>query len=194
MLKTLRMMYRTLKLSIFGTLDRLIWYGGFYLFPTPRVRRWLISRYAIYVGKDVDCHASFRTHGGNRLYIYDNVKLASTLCGCEADIVIKENVFFGHRVMVLTPQHDYNHVGLDRQKVITAKPIHIDKNAWIASGAIILGGVTVGEGAVVAAGAVVNKDVPPFTIVGGVPAKVIGHIQPNQTTAQSDSDNMGNQG
>jgi acetyltransferase-like isoleucine patch superfamily enzyme len=191
MLKTIRTMYYGLKQSIFGTLDRLIWYGGFYLFPYPRVRRWLIGRYAMYVGKDVDCHSSFRTHGGNRLYIYDNVKLASTLCGCQADIVVKENVFFGHRVMLLTPQHDVNLTGLDRQKAITAKPIHIQKDAWIASGAIILGGVTIGEGAVVAAGAVVNKDVPPFAIVGGVPAKVIGHVQPNQMTAQSDSQKYG---
>jgi acetyltransferase-like isoleucine patch superfamily enzyme len=147
----------------------------------------LISRYALYVGKDVDCHSGFRTHGGNRLYIYDNVKLASTLCGCQADIIIHENVFFGHRVMLLTPQHDVNFLGLDRQKTITAKPIQIHKNAWIASGAIILGGVSIGEGAVVAAGAVVNKDVPPYTIVGGVPAKEIGHLSPDQTETLLDT-------
>lgn len=173
----LRWMYGLFKTSIFATLDRLVWYGGYYLLPSLWVRRWLISRYALHVGKGVDCHSSFRTFGGNNLYIYDNVKLASTLCSCQADIVINDNVFFGHRVMLLTPQHDYTLVGSERQRGITAKPIHIQKDAWIASGAIILGGVTIGEGAVVAAGAVVNKDVPPFAIVGGVPAKVIGHVQ-----------------
>jgi acetyltransferase-like isoleucine patch superfamily enzyme len=178
MLKITHTMYDGFKQSIFGTMDRLIWYGGFYLFPYPRIRRWLIGRYAMYVGKGVDCHSSFRTHGGKRLYIYDNVKLASILCGCQADIIIHENVFFGHRVMLLTAQHEVDLIGLDRQKGITAKPIHIHKNAWIASGVIILGGVTIGEGAVVAAGAVVNKDVPPFAIVGGVPAKVIGRVKP----------------
>lgn len=191
MLKTFRMMYHELNLSIFGTLDRLIWYGGFYLFPDLRVRRWLISRYASYVGKGVDCHSGFRTFGGNRLFIYDNVKLASTLCGCQDDIIIHENVFFGHRVMLLTPQHDVNLVGLDRQTAITTKPIQINKNAWIASGAIILGGVTIGEGSVVAAGAVVDKDVPPFAIVGGVPAKVIGHVHPQDMDAPINSQEYG---
>ena len=52
--------------------------------------------------------------------------------------------------------------------------INVKDRAWIGPNVIILHGVTVGEGAVVAAGAVVTKDVPPYTLVGGVPAKVIG--------------------
>jgi acetyltransferase-like isoleucine patch superfamily enzyme len=191
MLNRIRKILGFLKSGIQGALDRLVWYGGYYLLPDLRVRRWLISRYATYVGKGVDCLSGFRAYGGKRLYIYDNVKLASTLCGCQADIVIKENVFFGYHVMLLTPQHDVLKIGMDRQKTITAKPIYIHQDAWIASGAIVLGGVTIGEGAVVAAGAVVNKDVPPFTIVGGVPAKVIGHIKPNQAESQDDSKKYG---
>lgn len=52
-------------------------------------------------------------------------------------------------------------------------PVVIKKNAWIGIGAIILPGVTVGEGSVVDAGAVVTNDVPPHSVVGGVPAKLI---------------------
>jgi acetyltransferase-like isoleucine patch superfamily enzyme len=187
MFKNFLSMLAVFKRGISSAIDRLVWYGGYYLFPDLRVRRWLISRYALQVGKGVDCHSSFRTHGGNRLFIGENVKLASTLCGCQADIIIEENVFFGHRVMILTPEHNVNLFGIERQKAITASPIRIQKNAWVASGAIILGGVTIGEGAVVAAGAVVNKDVPPFAIVGGVPARVIGHIQPGQSETHSDT-------
>jgi acetyltransferase-like isoleucine patch superfamily enzyme len=56
-------------------------------------------------------------------------------------------------------------------------PVVIKKNAWIAIGVIILPGVTIGEGAIVASGAVVSKDVPPFTLVGGIPAKVIKEFE-----------------
>lgn len=52
-------------------------------------------------------------------------------------------------------------------------PIAIGDRAWIAEGAVVLGGVTIGEGAVVAANAVVTKDVEPFCVVGGVPARFI---------------------
>lgn len=55
--------------------------------------------------------------------------------------------------------------------------IKIEKDAWIGAGAIILPDITVGEGAVVGAGAVVIKDVPPYTVVGGVPAKVIKKLE-----------------
>lgn len=59
---------------------------------------------------------------------------------------------------------------------ITAEGIVIEDDVWLGSGAIITDGVRVGKGAVVAAGAVVTKDVPPHTVVGGVPAKIIKTI------------------
>jgi len=60
-------------------------------------------------------------------------------------------------------------------------PITIGDRAWIGSRAVVLKGVTIGEGAVVAAGAVVHEDVPAWTVVGGVPAKVIGTRSQQQT-------------
>lgn len=74
-----------------------------------------------------------------------------------------------------------NHVFADRarpftEQGITAEGIVIEDDVWLGAGAIITDGVRVGQGAVVAAGAVVTKDVPPHTVVGGVPAKVIKEI------------------
>lgn len=56
----------------------------------------------------------------------------------------------------------------------TFEPIAVEDRAWVALGATVLGGVTIGEGALVAAGAIVTHDVEPFTIVGGIPARKIG--------------------
>jgi acetyltransferase-like isoleucine patch superfamily enzyme len=67
---------------------------------------------------------------------------------------------------------------------ITAEGIVIEDDVWLGAGAIITDGVRVGQGAVVAAGAVVTKDVPPHTVVGGVPAKPIKHI--NGSISNSD--------
>jgi acetyltransferase-like isoleucine patch superfamily enzyme len=62
------------------------------------------------------------------------------------------------------------------QQGITAQGIHVEDDVWLGSGVVVTDGVRIGKGAVVAAGAVVTKDVPPHTVVGGVPAKVIREI------------------
>jgi len=61
-------------------------------------------------------------------------------------------------------------------------PIRVEDHVWIGTGAKILPGVTVGRGAVVAAGAVVTADVPPMTLVGGVPARILRQIEPRAVT------------
>lgn len=63
--------------------------------------------------------------------------------------------------------------------VVNSKPIKIHSNAWIGMNCLILKGVTVGEGAIVGAGSVVTRDVPPWTIVGGNPARVLKEVPDN---------------
>ena len=69
---------------------------------------------------------------------------------------------------------DYHSTSHDKKIM---KPVLIGNNVWVGCRAIILKGVTIGEGAVVAAGAVVTKDVPPFTLVAGNPARVIREVK-----------------
>jgi acetyltransferase-like isoleucine patch superfamily enzyme len=77
----------------------------------------------------------------------------------------------GPNVSIITTGHPLE--PSQRRAVTIGKPIVIEKGVWIASGATIIGGVTVGENSVVAVGSVVTKDVPPNTLAGGNPARVI---------------------
>ena len=86
-------------------------------------------------------------------------------------IIIGEQVSISAGVWLVTGTHDINHP----QFVDSYKPIVISDHAWIGMRATVLGGITIGEGAVVMAGAMVTHDVPPFAVVGGVPAKVVGN-------------------
>lgn len=85
-------------------------------------------------------------------------------------ITIEDDVQIGPRVNLTSENHPLEP---SERKVLIHRPILIKRNAWIGAGATILPGVTVGENAVVAAGAVVSRDVPPNTVVAGIPAKVV---------------------
>lgn len=64
------------------------------------------------------------------------------------------------------------------RETLVCGPVKIGDNVWIGSGAIILPGVNLGMGCIVGAGAVVTRDVPPHTLVAGIPAKIVKEIQP----------------
>lgn len=88
-------------------------------------------------------------------------------------IVVGEDVVFASNVRIWTEQHDHEDPWF-RCSTQEHGSVVIDRHAWIGSHTVILHSVHIGEGAVVAAGAVVTKDVAPFTIVAGIPAKKIG--------------------
>ena len=98
--------------------------------------------------------------------------------GCEIDVA--QSVTIGAHTLlapnVFITDHTHNHARaqrLDEQGNRTA-PVVIGNDAWIGAHAVVLAGVTIGDGAIVGAGAVVTKDVAPYAIVAGVPARVIG--------------------
>lgn len=115
-------------------------------------------------------------HMGLQLYTYGHITLGDHCvidrdCALDGrgEITIGNNVNISPEVMILTAYHDPD--SEDFRGV--HKPVVIEDNAWIATRAMILPGVTIGKGAIVAAGAVVTKNVAPKTIVGGNPAKII---------------------
>ena len=93
-----------------------------------------------------------------------------------APVTLGDGVSVGHHTVFVTTDHAIGGPNFRAGQVRVA-PITVGDGAWIAAGVTLLPGVTVGAGAVVAAGAVVTKDVPPHTLVGGVPAKFIRRLE-----------------
>ena len=90
-------------------------------------------------------------------------------------VIIGNNVRIGPRVMFETVNHGLRYVP-GKGRGSWSQPILVEDEVWIGAGSIITQGVTVGRGSVVSAGAVVTENVEPNTIVGGVPAKFIRHV------------------
>lgn len=93
-------------------------------------------------------------------------------------VTIGDNVLIGPNVVLRSNNHVFERAdALINDQGMTEGTITIGNDVWIAANAVVLQDVSIGDGAVVAAGAVVTKSVPPYTIVGGVPARTIGMRQ-----------------
>ncbi len=108
---------------------------------------------------------------GDKVFLGDG-----TTIGGKVAVNIGNNVMFGPEVMIRGGDHNFSVVGKPMAEVKTGGvnlPITIENDVWIGTRVIVLKGVRICEGSVIAAGAVLNKEVPPYTIVGGLPAKPI---------------------
>jgi acetyltransferase-like isoleucine patch superfamily enzyme len=94
--------------------------------------------------------------------------------GCSGYIEIGDNVMMSPRVSIYSENHNFSESTLPMiEQGVTRSFVKIEDDCWIAANSVILAGVTVGKGSVVAAGSIVTKDVPPYSIVAGNPAKII---------------------
>lgn len=122
----------------------------------------------------IDCTGGIRSIGEG-LIIGNNVGFSpNCFIQVRGTVKIGNNVIFGPGVKIFSESHNYD----DPKKFIneqgeTRKGVTIGDGIWIGADAIILDGVTVGENSIIAAKSLVNKDVPPYAIVGGIPAKII---------------------
>lgn len=110
-------------------------------------------------------HSSIMVHDGAHLEIGNNTYINGTSIDCSHHISIGSDCAIADGVHIM--DNSWHSPSDKKQKII------IGNNVWIATGAMILPGVKIGDGAVVAAGAVVTKEVPPRCMVAGVPAKVV---------------------
>ncbi|WP_266364653.1 sugar O-acetyltransferase [Tellurirhabdus rosea] len=133
------------------------------------------ARLSVIIGTEIDASTTifppFYTNFGRFTRLGKNIFINHDCSFVDiGGITVEDDVLIGPKVSLITENHPLDPA--DR-KTLLLKPIVIRRNAWIGAGATILPGVTVGENSVVAAGAVVNRDVPPNTVVAGVPAKVV---------------------
>lgn len=134
-------------------------------------------RWLIYRASGIKISSKAHIHMGAQFFYPAGVEIGEgTIIGQNAFLDGRESLKIGKHVdiasdvMIYNSEHD---ISAEDFQAISA-PVEVGDYVFIGPRVIILPGVTIGKGAVVAAGAVVTKDVPPFAIVGGVPAKVIG--------------------
>jgi len=114
---------------------------------------------------------------GNRVTFGKNVFINhSAILSASGGIEFEDGMMAAPGLRIATINHDM----YDRHITYTYGKVTVKKNAWLGLNVTICPGVTIGKYAVVAAGAVVTKDVPDYAVVGGVPAKVIKMLDPNQ--------------
>ena len=112
---------------------------------------------------------------GEGLTMGDNSNIGPyNYIGCSGKITIGNNVMLAPRVSIYAENHVFDHPEiLIRDQGVEKKEVIIEDDCWIAANSILLAGVTIGKGSVVAAGSVVTENVPPYSVVAGVPAKWI---------------------
>ena len=143
---------------------------------------------AIKIGKNFTCREGLRLEAvekyNNQIFcpqiiIHDEVDVGTDChIGSICKVEIGENVLMGSKVYIT----DHNHGYIERyekdippfaRELYSKGEVNIGKNVWIGDGVVIMPGVSIGEGAIIGANAVVTKDVPPFCVVAGVPAKIL---------------------
>lgn len=139
--------------------------------PSKTLRNRLIRLCGVKASKNVMFHPCFSVRNPRGLVIEDGVNVGPRcLLDARKGLTIHSNAVIAYEAIIWSLNHDYNDIYFCGK----GAPTEIGAFAWICSRSIIMPGVKIGEGAIVASGAIVTKDVPPYAIVAGIPAKIIG--------------------
>jgi acetyltransferase-like isoleucine patch superfamily enzyme len=154
-----------------------------YLFEASKIGRFVITkgrplvsnRGILRMGSRISIWSNINrtrisVHKNGVLVIGDNNFINGAIISAKDKVVIGNNCKFGPFAMII--DSDFHAVD-DHSKEGKSEPVIIEDNVWIGAKASVLKGVTIGKSSVVAVGAVVTRDVPPYSVVGGVPAKII---------------------
>jgi acetyltransferase-like isoleucine patch superfamily enzyme len=143
--------------------------------PSRRARQAIYRRMGMRLARTARVHRGLEVRNARSIEIGEGsvIGFDSILDG-RRGITIGRHVNLSSEAAIWTLQHDHR----DPDFASDGGPVVVGDHAWLSFRSVVLPGVTIGEGAVVAAGAVVTRDVPPYAIVGGIPARIIGRREP----------------
>jgi len=146
--------------------------------PSYVMRHWFLQKACgVRIGRGSSIHMGCFITGRNITIGENTVINRGVYLDGRAGVVIGNRVNISHKVLIQSLSHDPQCPHFN----CVVKPVHIGNYAWLGARALILPGVHIGEGAIVGAGAVVAKDVAPYAIVAGNPARPIGTRKKNLT-------------
>lgn len=167
-------MLRKIKINIIIWKNSFLWFLTNHIItviPSRHIRNLCIRLLGGKIGK-ISLFGGFEIRNPKGLIIEDGCSIGPRVrLDARRGLIIKKNVTIACEAMIWTLQHDPNDINFKAE----GDRVLIEEYAWICSRAIILPGVTIGKAAIVASGAIVTKNVAPYSIVGGIPAKVIGY-------------------
>ncbi|MDQ5968938.1 MAG: hypothetical protein QG579_95 [Patescibacteria group bacterium] len=141
-----------------------------------KIRMFLFRKSFKKIGSDSYVRSFTKIYGPDKLEIGNNSGFGarSHIFCSDGGVVLGNDVLMGPEVIIFSSDHNY----IDRNIIIkkqgsTNKKVVIGNDVYIGARVIILPGVTIGDGAVIGAGAIVTKDIPPYAVAVGVPAKII---------------------
>ena len=154
--------------------------GRFVLFqigmiPSVHLRTWLYRGVGVKMGKNVTIHFRTEVRCPERLTLGDGTIIGdNAILDARRGLTMGRNVNLSSDVSIYTHQHDHRdpYFGLPSEDKLKLS-VEIDDRAWLGANVIVLPGVHIGEGAVCCAGCVVTKDVEPFAVVAGIPARKV---------------------
>lgn len=143
--------------------------------PFHHLRRFFYRLAGMSIGADSSIHMRATFYDASQIHVgSDTIIGEGAVLDGRAPLTIGNHVDIASEVMMYCSQHDVHSNNFATVEDTVVEAVRIEDYVFIGPRAIILPGVTIGKGAVVGAGAVVTKSIPPYAIVGGVPAKIIG--------------------
>lgn len=186
--KLLRLLYLVIAIPAYA-IDRLT-KGGMLryllfkisIYPSNSFRKLYYRSLGAKLGNNVTFHFKTEIRAVEKLTVGKGTIIGdNAILDARNGLTIGENVNLSSNVSIYTEQHNHRSPTFSCNFPGRKMEVNIGKRAWLGSNCIILPGVTIGEGSVVCAGAVVSKDVEPFTVVAGIPARKVGERPTNLT-------------